>query len=92
MDLIRDSVPKFKRGDGRIGAKGYMHYDGNDGGGTIEWDFLEDQRGIDVFVWQEVVKEVVAYTSSNTNRPWTVSLCTPRASSDLFFVHSIAVT
>ncbi|KAM4057487.1 putative necrosis-inducing factor domain-containing protein [Hirsutella rhossiliensis] len=38
MDLIRDSIRKFRRGnDGKIGAKGSMHCSGNGGGGNVYW-------------------------------------------------------
>ncbi|RDA88812.1 hypothetical protein CP532_5417 [Ophiocordyceps camponoti-leonardi (nom. inval.)] len=36
-DLIRDSINRFKRGDGKVGARGRMHCAGNGGGGEIIW-------------------------------------------------------
>lgn len=37
MDLIRDSISKFRRDDGRVAAKGMMHCYGSGGGGFVEW-------------------------------------------------------
>ncbi|EQL00126.1 chitinase [Ophiocordyceps sinensis CO18] len=37
MDLIGSSIKKFKRRDGRVGAKGSMPCEGNDGGGPVRW-------------------------------------------------------
>ncbi|RCI16483.1 hypothetical protein L249_1735 [Ophiocordyceps polyrhachis-furcata BCC 54312] len=36
-DLIRDSINKFKRPDGKVGSRGWMKCSGNSGGGRILW-------------------------------------------------------